>query len=128
MGKYNSYSSRATTPPKKKEQVHPIWRGIGCLLMLLIPIMAYAGAIVLMRVNRAEAWIPIPRELARTVAVPLLGNIPNLYATLILTVLLALIGFGVVMIFYTVIYSLVGPSRYGPLDSPPIYRRRQAGR
>jgi hypothetical protein len=70
----------------------------------------------------------MPRELARTVFVPLLGNVQHLYATTILTVLLMLVGFGLVMIFYTVIYRLVGPSRYGPMDSPPIYRSRQARR
>ena len=45
-----------------------------------------------------------------------------LLAYLLVTVVLSLIGFGVFTALYSLIYSLFGPSQYGPLDSPPLRR------
>ena len=42
MGKYErfDYQTRKKPPPK----IHPIWRGIGCMMLILIPVVAYAAA------------------------------------------------------------------------------------
>lgn len=119
MSKYMKYSdqSRMAGRPWK---IHPIWRGIGCLLMLMIPVMAYAGAVVLVRMNSEQKWVPMPAELMQTVNIPYLGDVKALFAVLIVTVLLMIIGFGVVTILYSLIYSALGPPRLGPLDAPPV--------
>jgi hypothetical protein len=118
MGKY-SYNRRAPIPPKPWT-IHPIWRGIGCLMMILIPIMSYAGASLLVQANVAQRWVPIPAELARTINVPLLGDVRYLLAILALAVFLSLVGFGVLTAVYSVIYKVLGPPQYGPLDAPPL--------
>jgi hypothetical protein len=121
MAKYDKYNqgSRMQERPWK---IHPIWRGIGCLMMILIPIMSYAGAVILVQANAEQGWLPMPRELIQTVTLPLLGEMEQFYAVLIVTVLLMIIGFGVVTILYSLIYSAVGPPRLGPLDAPPVRR------
>jgi hypothetical protein len=120
MGKY-SYSRRAPIPPKPWT-IHPIWRGIGCLMMILIPIMAYAGATLLVQANVDQRWVPLPPELSRTVNVPFLGDVRYLMANLVLAVFLSLVGFGVLTAVYSLVYRVLGPPQYGPLDAPPIHR------
>lgn len=119
MSKYDKFNqgSRMQERPWK---IHPIWRGIGCLMMLLIPIMSYAGAVVLVQANLEQGWLPMPRELAQTVTIPFVGDVKEFFALVIVTVLLMIIGFGVVTILYSLIYSAVGPPRLGPLDAPPV--------
>lgn len=115
MGKYQSRQ-----PPKERPwRIHPIWRGIGCLLMLVIPIMAYAGAVLLVQANQETRWITIPPEMAATVNVPGVGPVEGLYAILFAAVLLMLVGFGIMVIVYGILYRMMGVGE-SPVDSEPI--------
>jgi len=134
MAKYRKLS-RQTPAPKRPWEVHPIWRGFGCLLLIVAPFIAFGFAHVLLEENIKKGWFPIPVEMSRTIIIP--GTIhfleisqkiwkdiqiPHFYADLILAVFLLMLGFALVMILYSIIYSVVGPRRYGPMDSPPIRR------
>ncbi len=132
MGKYGM---RQVQPPQRPWKVHPIWRGIGCLMVLIGPVIAFAGAHLLVGMNIERGWYPLPGEMlmTRTLRVPqeittLLNlqptsyPLPHLYADLLLTGILLLLGFGAMMVFYAIMYSIMGPSRYGPMDAPPIRR------
>lgn len=123
MGKYTKYEApRAARQPWI---IHPIWRGIGCLLLVLIPILSYAGAVLLVQENLLQGWIFLPRELVQTVNLPAIGPVPFLLANLVTALLLSLLGFGVLTALYSLLYKLVGPSKYGPMDAPP---QRRSGR
>ena len=118
MAKYGNYSRR---PPGKERpwEIHPVWRGIGCLLIVLIPILSYAGAVILVQENNVRGWMPVPPEFARAMVLPVLGRVPYLVANLVVAVILAVAGFVLLTVLYSIFYSLIGPSRYGPMDSPP---------
>ena len=125
----------------KKERawkIHPIWRGIGCFFILLVPIMSYAGADLFIRYNR---WFPLPNDLLQPILLPY-SNLPQLdgwiamlngylgrliYAHLFFTVVFIFLGFGVFSVLYSFLYRFVGPPRYGRFDSPPLKpdRRRR---
>jgi hypothetical protein len=92
-------------------------------MMIIIPIMAYAGAVLLVEENIKQGWLPTPLIFSRTILLPLVGGVPHLYANLIVTLVLSLIGFGVLVTIYTIMYAMIGPPRYGPVDSPPLPRR-----
>jgi hypothetical protein len=122
MGKYGKIG-RQVTSQDRPWKVHPIWMGIGCLLLILIPIISYAGAALLVQANIEARWIAVSADLMRTITIPVLGlKIPHLLANLLAAFVLALIGFGVLMIIYAIIYSIIGPEKYSPLDSPPVRR------
>ena len=121
MTRYDNYNPRARMP-KRPYSVHPIWRGIGCFMMILIPVLAYAAAVLLVEENSRQCWLPMPRQLAQTIAIPMLGNVPHLLANLVVALALSLVGFGVFTALYSLFFSLVGPSRFGPLDAPPVRR------
>lgn len=121
MAKYDKYNMRSRMA-ERPWKIHPIWRGIGCLLLILIPIMAYAGAVILVQANAEQHWLPMPRELTQTVELPILGGFKQFYAIAIVTVLLIIIGYGLITFIYSLLYSAVGPPQLGPLDAPPIRR------
>ena len=107
------YTREYLTRPQMKKRpwkVHPIWRGIGCILIVLVPILSYIGAVILVEMNTVESWVPSPAVLMQTVSVPFLDvPVSHLYANLVATGVLILI-------------SIVGPSELGPLDAEPVRR------
>ncbi len=107
----------------RRTGVHPVWRGIGCILVVLIPLMAFAGAVVLVDANAQKGWLFIPYELAQPVFIPFVGAVPNLFTYIILTILLSLVGFGLGMVVYSLAYRVIGPPKYGPMDAPTPERK-----
>lgn len=128
MGKYQSgvrrQELRPTGPP-------PIWRGIGCLLIILVPVLSYAAAELSMPFFMDRGLVP--RELLFTPQTPdwlwvspvlvqifrfLFGRYAILAILLLTFIYILLIG-GVLSVFYALIYRMAAPSRYGPMDAPP---------
>lgn len=129
MGKYTSSARKRVTP--KSERPHVIWRGIGCLMMLIIPIISIAAGYETVRYGLEHNWA-IPYQLLGYPAMPdivyrssgllfLLGPVMNTnhflaYAAFSLAYMI-LIG-GVISFVYAFTYRLIGPPRHGPLDVP----------
>jgi uncharacterized membrane protein YphA (DoxX/SURF4 family) len=123
MGKYGKLS-RQVPPPQRPWSVHPIWRGIGCLMVLIGPFIAIAAAHLLLDMNLEQGWFQIPAEFSGPFTLPGTNTTLNhFFADLLLAGVLLLIGFAVMMIVYSIIYSIMGPPRYGPLDAPPTRGR-----
>lgn len=121
MPKYGSYQREPTRDEREsRRKIHPIWRGVGFAMMIIIPIMAYATTILLITQNQAKGWFPMPVDLAAGPGDFLYNGDPWLYLKIILTVSLALLFFAIFNLFTFVINSLFAPPRYGPYDVPPI--------
>ena len=121
MGKYRYTSERSVK--ERPYKVHPIWRGIGCVLMVLIPLMSYAGAVMLYDANLQNRWFyPIPP----------IKYVPNNSVDLVwelgLTLIISILGFVLFFVIYSFVYRFAGPSKYSPLDAPPVRRRRKQSR
>lgn len=109
----------------------PLWRGIGCLLIVIVPVLSYAAAVVTMPFFLQRGLVP--RTLLVTPQLPdWLWVLPVLarmlqflfvryaiYANLLLTFLYLLVIGGSFSLLYAAMYRIVGPSRFGPLDAPP---------
>ena len=112
--------------------IHPIWRGIGCALILLIPIMAWFAATLFLQTNKT---LPISYIFSKPITIPYsqvlevdrIIAIFNQYTVshnlivgqFFFTVVFMFIGFGILSLIYAVFFKAVGPSRYGPFDVPP---------
>jgi hypothetical protein len=129
MGKYRSGVQRKET---QTQGTPPIWRGIGCLMIVLVPILSYAAAQVTMPFFRSQGLVP--RELLVPLRAPdwlrllpmlaqayefVFGR-PGILAVLGLTLIYILLIGGLISALYAFIYQLAAPSRYGPMDAPPI--------
>ena len=110
-----SYNFRSNVPSRQdKDQVHPIWRGVGFIFMILAPLMGWFGAQVLLDANKENGWFRIPNSFMA----PGTGSL--LYVKIGLTIILAFFVFFVLQFIGVILYRMVGPERYGPLDVPPI--------
>ncbi len=132
MGKYGRLTKQVPPPPRPWA-IHPIWRGFGCILLVVGPFTAFGVAHLLVDMDMKQGWFRVPPEMLRTITIPgtirllqwsfPIGQdlvIPHFFADLLVTVLLMLLVFALIMIIYSTIYAFIGPRRYGPLDSPPI--------
>jgi hypothetical protein len=136
MGKYSKYQLPKIKPPPK---VHPIWRGIGCMLWILIPLISYASAVLLVGSLSSRGMLPagllghvrfadwawksaVLFPLARFVY-----SLTNLWAVLIFFLVLLIIMTGVFTTLYSLMYRYFGPPRYTPLDAPQAKYKREKG-
>ena len=63
MSRYNMRQAPLPKESRLYPKIHPIWRGIGFLLMILAPIMAYAITVEFFARNATANWIQIPPSL-----------------------------------------------------------------
>ena len=115
------YSHRPAEVKERPYEIHPIWRGIGCIMLIIGPFIAFSAAHILVNLDMENSWMAVPREMRGAVTIDVLGlTIEHLYADLLVTAILLLLGFGLLMVVYAIIYGMAGPKRFGPMDSPPI--------
>ena len=122
----------------KKKQSPAGLRGIGCLMMILLPMISYIAAVELLKIKKVQSFFyavspslfgapSIPQSLLEVKSIqPLLYKISswaNLEAHILfgLAILLALSG--TISLVYALIYRAVAPPRYGALDAPPQKHR-----
>ncbi|MCX7609436.1 MAG: hypothetical protein N2049_09500 [Anaerolineales bacterium] len=109
----------------------PLWRGIGCLLMIVVPLLSYLIGQVLLQEAKKRAFVPeyllAPIRLPNWAwGLPVLGEIARfLYslkepgATLVFFLITLLILSSLISLIYSSLYQTFGPPRYGELDAPP---------
>ena len=135
MGKYSSYTVKKETP--RNRGVHPVMRGIGCIMMIVVPILAYGASVLLVNAGPSWGW-PIPANWYGPPTIhpalwkvaglqPILAFLQtqqNLEANLIFAAIITGIIGGLLSMIYGYIYTLFGPPQYGPQDEPPIRGRK----
>lgn len=120
MSKYTSRSSQPMEPSRINRKIHPIWRGVGFVIMILTPLLGYASMTIFMEANFEQGWVQFPKEL--------LVNGPDQYllVRVLLTILFMLVFYGILTFFSFLVFRIVAPPQYGPYDVPPVtYKGRQ---
>jgi hypothetical protein len=131
MGRHTSYQRQKQRA--LRGQIHPVMRGIGCILMVIVPIISYGSAVLLVNYGVRSGW-PIPPNWLGTptfhqllwrlsglqVILNFLQAQTNLVANLFFAIALTVLIFGIMAIIYGFIFKLFGPPEYGPTDVPPI--------
>lgn len=121
-GKYRRYVNEPEAPHRNRREIHPIWRGVGFVMIILIPIISYAATDVLLK----QSWFPIPVDM---IAQP--GQIlyriypdPMINIKLMLFVALIFVLYTVFTLFSFIFTSLFGVSeRKDPYYVPPVQRK-----
>lgn len=130
MSKYRSNSVKVVK--ERSGQPHFLWRGIGCVMMLVIPVMSAAIAYEVINYGLVNNW-PIPFQLLGTPRYPDLfyrssgmmtilspiTAIRHFYAYAVGAMIFMIIIGGIMSLIYAYVYRMVGPAQYGPLDAPP---------
>lgn len=128
MGRYRDTMKEVERGPSEPPA---IWRGIGCLLIILVPIISYAAANLstpffgsrnlipkeLLFTPQAPDWMTFSPTLVQIFRV-VFGHY-GILATLMLTFIYILVIGGILSILYAFMYRMAAPPRYGPMDAPP---------
>ena len=131
MGKYTTRSVQAPKP--RITGVHPVMRGIGCIMIVVVPILAYGTALLLIDYGIKHGW-PIPPNWLQPINIhplllklqglnpvwALLRSQDNFIAVVVFTIAIIILVGGIMSMIYGYMYTLFGPPRYGPQDAPPI--------
>lgn len=130
MGKYSTNSRRAPAP--RRNSIHGVMRGIGCVLFVIVPIMAYGLALLV--APPSQSWGVIPAAWYQEAQLnPTLEKVDGINkawtfltnsmeltaANILFTFVITIVIYGVLSVIYGYIYALAAPSRYGPTDVPP---------
>ena len=136
MGKYSGSSTLRESSVRKPQQPHGIWRGIGCLMMIIIPAISILIGIQIVDTALANK-MRMPSQLLgypqlpdfvykivglRELLVPL-TRMQNLYLYIVVIIICMVLISTVISMIYAVVYRIVNPVRYGPLDEPPSRRK-----
>jgi hypothetical protein len=128
MGKYSKFGQKEF---KRPYDVHPIWRGIGCIMMILVPVLSIVTAMVIIDEGLKRGW-PLPPEMLGfiqfpplTYQIPVVNNfartissVPNLMGIIVFSLFILIVASGLVSFLYSAIYRMFGPPRYTALDAP----------
>lgn len=131
MGKYSKYQRKS----KPRKVMSPLWRGIGCVLMLVVPAISYGLGYVFLQEAKRRNWVP-PEMLGHfqfpewawgvpflTTIIRFLASLKDFWAMLTFFLVTLFILSGLVSLIYSAVYQMVGPSRYTDLDAPPTNRK-----
>ena len=133
MGNY-----RFTNDESEKNQLPAGQRGIGCALIILLPIFSYIAAQELFtipdvknffyRISPALFGAPSIPSLfwevkAITPFLRIVSSWTNLEANLLLGVVILIVLSGVISVIYSIAFRVVAPPRYGGHDAPPSKRK-----
>jgi len=125
--------------PKKKKELSAGWRGIGCLLMIFLPVVSYYGAFLLLKMPaigsvfagampKLYISIPLPSALYKITFMTGLWRWVETQNTLLVSFILGslilVLLFTFVSAIYSIMYRAVAPPKYGPTDAPPQKRRK----
>lgn len=130
MGKYSTYSRRSDQGSKKKE-VHPVLRGVGFAMIVLIPLVSFAAASEILRLNALRNWVAIPSDLLvkkSDFIYPLVTYLKapsTFYVMIFLTIVIAVALFAIYSLLSFIIYRFFGPPLYSPYDVPPQHYQKR---
>ncbi len=102
---------------RQRKRIHPAWRGVGCILIILLGFVGYAFAGWFLRKN----LIYIPPVIRRPPIAPWLP--PDLIVKLVVAMLFMILTFTI----FSVIYAMAFPIQPGEKDVPPL-KRKDKGR
>jgi hypothetical protein len=133
MGKYSGSSTLRESSISKPKQPHQIWRGIGCVMMVVIPAISIVAAHETVKFVLDQKLRIIPYQLLGNPRMPDIAHklsglytifkpitkIENFYADAVVSLIYMVMISGLISVIYAAIYSMFGPSRYGPTDAPP---------
>ena len=105
---------------KKKRVLNPAWRGVGCLLVVVIGALAWYFAGWFLTANSLNQWVFLPREAINPPGLPAFFA-GGMLVRIIMTILAMLLSFTIINFIYAVAF----PLKPGETDVAPLKRDRR---
>lgn len=122
MGRSSWQSKQFEAEREAKKTLNPIWRGVGCIMIVLLAVFGYYLADWFYKQNQVENWMYLPPELIWPSFAPFLGD--GLLFKIIFAGLTMLLGYTIL----SFVYAIAFPIQPGELDMPPPKRPRRRRR
>lgn len=117
----NSPIFQQKTETRLARPVHPVWRGIGFIMIILIPAMAYGLTTVILDLNGKNNWFPIPPEFM----IYKWGLDPFLLVKIGMTLAISFVVYTLFLLITYLLNSVFAPKRYVPPDLPPVRKKKR---
>lgn len=101
----------------KRKRMNPIWRGVGCFLMVMLTLAGYLFSNWFLIQNAVNNWVFLPAEVIRPSFLPAWVP-PGAMVSAIVAFLFLIFSYGLVSTFYAIAF----PAKLGETDSPPLRR------
>ena len=106
----------------KRKEIRPIWRGIGCFLVVVLSVGGYFFGDWFLKQNEANDWFNLPDIL---ISIPGLPWLPSGFLlNILIAIVFMIISFGLLNIVYAILF----PIQPGKYDSPPLKPGSRKGR
>jgi len=97
----------------KHKEINPIWRAVGCVIIIVLTFGGYLFGDWFMKQNEASGWVSIPESLIK---LPFATWLPSGFIVKILVaIVFMVISFGLMSFVYAVLF----PIQPGEYDAPP---------
>ena len=106
----------------KKGRLHPIWRGVGCVLLVALTLAGYFFAGWFLRANAENRWIYLPADLINP---PISRYLAGGILVKVVVALLFLISSYTILSF---VYAIIFPIKPGEFDVPLEKKRTRKTR
>jgi ABC-type microcin C transport system permease subunit YejB len=129
MGKYTDRRKEVIVEKDLTKNV--MWKGIGCTLMIVIPAISIAAAMLTVASPTTNAYIPdqlmgypiLPNALFATEGLSMIfypiSQTEDLYAIIVVSLGYMVVLGSLISAVYAAIYRVINPRTYGPFDAPP---------
>ena len=111
--------------------MNPIWRGVGCILAVVAPLVSFGLTILAIPPLLSTGLVPL--ELLNPIRFPdwvfnvpvltdiaaFLGGINYLGLGIITFIVILILLTGIFSLIYVSIIQVIGPPRYSEIDAPP---------
>jgi hypothetical protein len=122
----------------KKKGMNPIWRGIGCILIVVVPLITFGLTLIVAPLVATTGYVP--NEIMGHVTFPdwvskapvlngiaaYIGSINNFWLGVIVFIVILLLLTGISSLIYVTVLQFMGPPRYSERDAPPSKYKARA--
>lgn len=114
------HSTESKEDRERSKWPHPIWRGIGIVMMILTPLVSFALADILVQyMDKNMRDFTLPDILLKSVEVPFYGDVKMFGGVLILTAIVTLAIFAIIFTINAIVYSIFREQNLMALESEP---------
>ena len=123
MGRRSSWQFQQHERERQEaKRMNPVWRGVGCLLVVLIGMVGYLFANWFLVQNSINRWIFLPRDVINP-NIPMVGDL--LAGGNLVRIVVALTFLLFSFAFMNFFYAIAFPIKPGEHDLPTPKRRRK---
>jgi len=98
----------------KQKQINPIWRGVGCFLIVALSVGGYFFGAWFLQQNENNGWFNLPEVLVKIPGLPWLPS--GFLLNILVAIVFMIVSFGLLNIVYAILF----PIQSGKYDSPPL--------